>query len=300
MVDAKSKPKILCVDDEDGVRQALSRLLHTDFDVLLAKDAEEGLKTLHSHTDLCIVLSDYRMPGQNGVEFLRQAKIINPIAVRAILSGQMDLRQMSEALNGAEIHRFILKPWENEYLRVQMLEALQTHRLLASREELRALSITDPVTGLTNHRYFQDQLRKLCEMKSLVSLIMIDVDHFKHFNDEYGHPQGDRLLQELSQILSTGRGPGEFVSRYGGEEFAVVLPLLDLKSAKARAERLRCLLESHPFKNPMGQREFISVSLGVASFPSQASTSLQLIERADQALLNAKRSGRNRTVVAVS
>ena len=300
MGDAKSKPKILCVDDEDGVRQALNRLLHHDFEVLLAQNADEGLKALHAHHDLSVILSDFRMPGQNGVEFLRQAKVINPTAVRAILSGQMDLRQVSEALNGAEIHRFILKPWENEYLRVQMLEALQTHSLLASREEFRALSITDPVTGLTNHRYFQDQLRKLCEQKTLVSLIMIDVDRFKHFNDEYGHPQGDRLLQELARLLNSGRGSGEFASRYGGEEFAVVLPQIDLKAAQSRAERLRRTLEKHPFKNPLGQREFITVSLGVASFPSQASTSLELIERADQALLIAKRSGRNRTVVAVS
>ncbi len=299
MADGKVKPKILCVDDEEGVRNALERLLREDFDVRLAANAIEGIAVLHREPDLAVVLSDYRMPGQNGVDFLRQAKVICPLAVRAILSGQMDLRQMVEALNGAEIHRFLLKPWENEYLRIQMLEALQTHQLLASREEFRSLSVTDPVTGLTNHRYFQNHLKTLCEKGTMVSLIMADVDYFKHFNDKYGHPQGDQVLQHLARLLAQTTQPGESVSRYGGEEFAILLPTLNLKKGLERAEELRESLSQHPFITSLSTAEYLTCSLGVACFPEQAKSPSQLIGRADQALLEAKRLGRNRTVVAL-
>lgn len=296
--DAKTKPKILCLDDEDGVLQALHRVLRDDFQVLIAHNATEGLKLLTQNNDVAVILSDYRMPGQNGIDFLRQAKVVSPLAVRSILSGQMDLRQMAEALNGAEIHRFILKPWENDYLRVQMLEALQTHVLMASREQFRSLSVTDPVTGLANHRYFQDVLKRVCEDQSPVSLLMMDVDHFKSFNDRYGHPQGDRLLFEIAQILKQSLGPGQVACRYGGEEFAAILPGTRLADAHQVGETIRTNLEHHPFKSPIGARAYVTISIGVASFPDQATDPKTLIEHADYALLDAKRRGRNQTVSA--
>jgi diguanylate cyclase (GGDEF)-like protein len=294
-----AKPKILCVDDEEGVRLALTRLLRQDFNVLAANNSDEALKILRSEHDIAIIISDYRMPGKNGVEFLREAKVICPLAVRAILSGQMDLRHLAAALNEAEIHRFILKPWDNDYLHIQMLEALQTHRLLTSREELRSLAVTDPITGLRNHRYFQDTLKKVCLDGASVSLLMIDVDHFKKFNDLYGHPQGDRLLHEIAVVLAQNLKVGETASRYGGEEFAIILPGVALNEAKVRADRLHVDLAQHPFLDPSGKPATITMSVGVAHFPTHGTSPSLLIERADQALLEAKRSGRNRTVVAV-
>jgi diguanylate cyclase (GGDEF)-like protein len=297
-VRAIAKPKILCVDDEEGVRLALARLLRQDFEVLAVANSDEALKMLRTQHDIAIIISDYRMPGKNGVEFLREAKVICPLAVRAILSGQMDLRHLAAALNEAEIHRFILKPWDNDYLHIQMLEALQTHRLLTSREELRSLAVTDPITGLRNHRFFQDTLKRVCTEGALISLLMIDVDHFKKFNDQYGHPQGDRVLHEIAVVLAQNLKLGETASRYGGEEFAIILPDVDITEAKVRADRLQKALAHHEFLDPFGHRATITMSIGVANFPQHAKTPSQLIESADQALLEAKRSGRNQTIQA--
>lgn len=297
-----SKPKILCVDDEPGVLDSLVRLLKDPFEVLIATNAEEGLKIIEQHKDVAILLSDYRMPGKNGIEFLRSARPLVPHASRAILSGQMDIQSVSHAINKAEIHRFLLKPWENEYLKLQMLEMLQLHSSLVEKSELQLLAITDPVTRLTNHRYFQDRLRQEIETSQHsglpMSLIMIDVDHFKTFNDRYGHPEGDRLLSEIAQQIEALVGPSGVASRYGGEEFGVLLPGVDIFEATRRADQIRQAVEKAPFTGPLGYRAYVTVSMGVATCPIHSVDATALVQFADQALYQAKRQGRNQTVAA--
>lgn len=296
------RPKILCVDDEPGVLQSLQRLFKDSFQVLVASDAEEGLQQADAHRDLAVLLSDYRMPGKTGIEFLRSARSLVPHAARAILSGQMDIKDVSEAINKAEIHRFLLKPWENDYLRLQMFELLQLHASLLEKNHLHLLSITDPVTRLTNHRYFQDRLREEIEKSKVskipLSLIMVDVDHFKSFNDRYGHPEGDRLLAEIAQQIDSQTGPSGIASRYGGEEFGVLLPGVDTFEALRRADQIRQAVEKNPFKGPLGYRAYVTVSLGVASYPLHADNATDLVQFADKALYQAKRQGRNQTVAA--
>jgi len=296
------RPQILCVDDEVGVTEALQRLLKNHFNVLTARDGAEGLDLLKLNPDCAIILSDYRMPGMNGVDFLKQSRLSHPTSVRAILSGQMDLEHLIDAINSAEIHRFIMKPWENEYLKVQMLEALQTHQSLVEKKYLRELAITDPVTGLTNHRYFQEKLKehfdKVQKSGGDLSLIMVDVDHFKSYNDRYGHPEGDRLLMSIAEQLRSSIGTDGYVSRYGGEEFAVLLPDLDLSTAGNLAEKLRKNLENFPFVGPHNRRAYVTVSTGVANIPKHANSAQDLITSADQALYGAKKAGRNQTMLA--
>ena len=123
--EAQTRPKILCVDDEPSILQSLERLFKSDFQVLTAASAAQGFALLKDHNDCAVVLSDYRMPEMNGVEFLKEVRQIYPLTSRAILSGQIDLQQVSDAINRHDIHKFFLKPWENEYLMVQMIEALQ-------------------------------------------------------------------------------------------------------------------------------------------------------------------------------
>lgn len=296
------KPKILCVDDEPGVLDSLKRLLKDHFEVLSAPHAESGLEIISQNSDITIILSDYRMPGKNGIEFLRSARPLLPQASRAILSGQMDIQAVSEAINKAEIHRFLLKPWENDYLKLQMLELLQLHSSLVERSELQVLAITDPITRLTNHRYFQDRLKQEIQTSKdsglPLSLIMIDVDHFKSFNDRYGHPEGDRLLAEIAQQIEKHVGPSGVASRYGGEEFSVLLPGVDLFEATRRADQIRQAVEKAPFTGPLGYRAYVTVSMGVATCPHHAIESTLLVQFADKALYQAKRQGRNQTVAA--
>ena len=297
---AQQLPKLLCVDDDSPTLEALSRLLRKDFSVLHAADGKEALKILQQNRDMAVILSDYRMPQMTGVQFLNQAKEIVPQATRAILSGQIDLQDLMSAINSQAIHRLILKPWDNDYLLVQMREALNIHLLIKQKDELQKLSITDPVTGLTNHRFFQESLKRELERavrhSRSLSLMMIDVDHFKNYNDQFGHPEGDSLLQKIAEKISSEVRNIDLVSRYGGEEFAVIMPDTKSEEALMVAERLRQSFVTSPISAKAAKS--LTVSVGVAGLSSKYSDPSSLIHAADQALYQAKGRGRNQTVVA--
>ncbi len=300
-------PKILCVDDEPSILHSLERLLKPHFQVFTALSPKDGLVAMHANDDIAVVLSDYRMPEMNGVEFLRQVRVLFPQTSRAILSGQIDLQQVSDALNANDIHKFFLKPWENEYLLVQMVEAMQMHRTLRESAHFEHLSITDPITQLTNHRHFQDQLRRRLELARGkghgLGLVMFDVDHFKAFNDRFGHPEGDRLLFGVASQLKALAGDKALVSRYGGEEFTLILASSgstgEIRNETfAFAEKIRAHFEKTPFTGLSSSPSYITLSAGLACFPTHGKDASELIENADRALYQAKRQGRNQIVVA--
>ncbi len=297
-----TRPIILIVDDESSTLAALERVLRNDFKVLKASDAEQGMVLLNQNPEVSVILSDYRLPKMSGTDFLIAAKQVAPNTICAILSGQVDLNDLMSAINQSAIHRLILKPWDNEYLRVQMLECLQQHSLLSEKNLLKQLSITDPVTGLTNHRFFQESLKIEFERAKRhnrpLGLIMVDVDHFKSFNDRYGHPLGDSLLAAISKILLSQVRGIDSVSRYGGEEFAIILPDTQLEQVIEVAHRLERSIKEKSFAGIEEQTINMTISLGVASYPDHADSTSKLIDMADQALYRAKRQGRNQTVIA--
>ena len=293
--DKSSLPSIICLDDEEEILTVLSRVLERHFNVLAFTDSEEALKRLTQEPTIALLLADLHMPKLNGIEVLKKTKVISPTTVRVILSGQIDLQDMMTAINQAEIDRFILKPWDNEYLKIQMLEALQIHSLLSEKKQLQHLAITDVVTGLRNHRFFQEVLNSEVERSQRhnrkLSLIMTDIDHFKKFNDSFGHPEGDRALALVGQILQQEVRTVDTVARYGGEEFAIVLPETDLAQTKEVCERLRQAIES---ADTLGPDKRLTISLGAAEYRIDEPTQ-SLIDRADQALYKSKNSGRNRS-----
>ena len=163
----------------------------------------------------------------------------------------------------------------------------------------------DGLTGLYNHRCFQEnlsnELLKSRRFKYKVSLLMIDVDHFKSFNDKYGHPQGDSTLREISQIIKKTIRAYDVPARYGGEEFAVVLPHAAHDQALRVAERLRKAVMAYPFLGRRArERVQLTVSIGVAIYPANARTKAELIDRADEALYLAKSEGRNRVCLSLA
>jgi len=167
-----------------------------------------------------------------------------------------------------------------------------------SREELTNLANTDNLTQLFNHRYLQEQLRVLfkgADNKNPLSLIMIDIDDFKIFNDTHGHQKGDELLVQIGQKIAKSVPQSGFAARYGGEEFVVVLPSLDSAKAVAQAENIRLKIDNYVFcgeeHQPAGN---VTVSCGVATAPEYAKTPEELIQRADQALYRAKSLSKNR------
>ncbi len=162
-----------------------------------------------------------------------------------------------------------------------------------------SLATRDPLTGLATHRAFQEQLvdeiLRSARYRNVLSLIMLDVDHFKQVNDQYGHLAGDQVLREVSRMLSNRCRPVDFAARYGGEEFTLILPQLDINEAVRTAESLRLEISSRAIAF-QDQTLKITVSIGCASFPLDAQISSQLIRKADERLYTAKRSGRNQVV----
>ena len=259
---------------------------------------------IERHSDLAVVVTDHRLPGGTGLDVLTLAQQKRPETVRAMLSAHVDIEDLADAINKSLVHRLILKPWDNEYLKLQMLECVRTHEVFKEKFELQRLAITDPVTLLRNHRFFQDQLKievaRAVRHRRELSLIMLDIDHFKDFNDVHGHPAGDRLLRAVGSRLTEAVRNLDTVSRYGGEEFAILLPDTPIERAKFVAERVRSMFATIPFSISGTDSTLVTVSIGLASCPAHAGTATGLVAIADRALYLAKGQGRNQSVVGTA
>lgn len=192
---------------------------------------------------------------------------------------------------------------ESERLQVIANQSSLSLQNALLHEELERLSVTDRLTELYNHGYFQQRLEeevaRADRFTHKLSLIMLDIDDFKEFNDTYGHPRGDSVLRAVSNIIRQNLRDMDIAARYGGEEFVIVLPETDLEGAHGVAERIRHGVEQHTFSGgddipPLRK----TVSVGVATFPLQATTPARLIEAADVAMYAAKGEGKNRVRVA--
>jgi two-component system cell cycle response regulator len=168
----------------------------------------------------------------------------------------------------------------------------QKRALVQANEKLQHLAVTDGLTGLWNHRRFHEELDKrlieAAQTKKPLSLILLDIDHFKSFNDTYGHQSGDDLLRQFARILREQSRGTDFPARYGGEEFAMILNGAAEKDAIETAERFRKAIETEPWSS-----RAVTASFGVATLNKKVTTARELIENADQALYKAKSSGRN-------
>jgi len=170
------------------------------------------------------------------------------------------------------------------------------------REALRAQSIRDPLTGLYNRRYLTEMLeretRRAIRSEQSLGVLMLDLDHFKKFNDTYGHEAGDRVLRETASLLMKSVRAEDIVCRFGGEEFVVILPMADLQVTEARGERIRSRTRELTVLHQGQSLGMITVSVGVAVLPEHGTNPKELLEAADAALYRAKREGRDRVVVA--
>jgi diguanylate cyclase (GGDEF)-like protein len=170
------------------------------------------------------------------------------------------------------------------------------------REELRSQSVRDALTGLYNRRYLGEaldrELRRAVRGKQSVGILMLDLDHFKQFNDTHGHDAGDTVLREAAAFLVKNVRAEDLVCRYGGEEFVIILPTADLEGARTRAERLREKVKELSIVYQGQQLRMVTFSGGIAEFPSHGNTPQELMAAADAALYEAKALGRDRIVAA--
>jgi len=166
-------------------------------------------------------------------------------------------------------------------------------------ERMKQLAYVDGLTGIFNRRYFEmriaEELERASRFMGRMSVIMVDIDHFKRLNDEFGHLLGDEVLRGVSNILKHQLRKVDMVCRYGGEEFAIVVPETTGSNALVVAEKLRRQIEIHPFP---GVPRPVTISCGVADYPIQGSTRDELVAAADSALYQAKQAGRNRVMAA--
>jgi diguanylate cyclase (GGDEF)-like protein len=189
--------------------------------------------------------------------------------------------------------------WRIEIMVENIALALGNHRL---REALRIQSIRDPLTGLFNRRYLEETLEiefaRASRAKTPLSIMMIDVDHFKRFNDNFGHDAGDAVLKAVAQALNSGMRRGDITCRYGGEEFTIFAPGAALHDGERRADVLRQTVAAMSLVHngrPLGS---ITASFGVAAFPLHGATPAEVLQAADEALYRAKKAGRNRVEIA--
>jgi len=312
--DVEIRDLVLVVDDEPNSRLLLKTYLSSaGYDVITASTGEEALEIASKLTPSVIIL-DIMLPKISGYDVCKKLKSSKttgfiPVILVTALRGTQERVQGTEA--GAD--DFISKPFNRvelltrvkSLLRIKRLhETLQykVKELQKTQSKLRQMAVTDGLTGLNNYRAFKHQLHlEISRSRRFdlpVSLLMMDIDYFKTYNDECGHPNGDKVLKKFAKIIQGNVREVDFPTRYGGEEFAVILPGTDKKSAVIVAEKLRKLVEqtAFPHVSKVPERK-ITISLGVASFPVDADGEDQLIELADKALYQAKRNGRNRTAV---
>jgi len=234
-----------------------------------------------------------RDPRRGEREVAFGAWLLYPIVVHDRLLGVAQwIRPVSHPFTSEDVSRLAsLVP--------QAAVALENLRI---RETMHNLAATDGLTGLWNHRrmhdLLRDEMRRASRYLRPLSVLMLDVDSFKAFNDTYGHPQGDQLLRSIASILHANVRNVDFLGRYGGEEFLIVLPETAKDDACRLAERIRCAVEEQAFVIVEGEAIRRTVSVGVASYPEDALNPDELVQRADEALYRAKRAGKNRVLWA--
>ena len=310
---------ILLVDDEEDIGNALARVLRRDgYTILRATSGREGLELLAQH-DVGVVVSDQCMPEMTGVEFLSRVKELYPKTVRMVLSGYADLNSVTEAINRGAIYKFLTKPWDNEMLCANVLEAFRLYekqqmngrlaleiqganvtmanlsldlaKLVEQRDrQIERLTYYDPLTNLPNRLLFLDKLsRGLAQAQndnSLLALLFVNLDRSEQINDFFIHPEGDQLLKTVAERFEKNARQGDTVAYLGSNKFGFVLT--NIKQASDVGEIMQNIIGSFT-DSPIsleGREINIHPHIGSGIYPIDGIDSSDLIKKAEIALLH--------------
>jgi len=290
---------ILIVDDDDAIRDSMHEFMtENGFNAFAASSAEEAIKILKANT-IEIVITDIMLPDQDGLELTDLIKENYDIDV-IVMTGYSGSYSYEEAINkGAS--DFIFKPVRFEEVLLRLKRVIRERQLAKDRErileKLEKLAITDGLTKLYNLRHFYNQLEVEVDRSNRyghsLGLLLLDIDHFKVYNDTYGHLEGDKVLIKLCQIMRSCLRTMDSAYRYGGEEFTIILPETGGGEAKTVAQRIRKAVETEKFFPEPNKPHQVTISIGVTEY-RQEEKFASFIKRADKAMYLSKLAGRNK------
>ena len=311
------KYRVLVADDDMSIRTLIAEVLGDDgFDVDTAANGEDAWQQFEA-ASYDVVLTDIRMPLLDGLQLLQRIRTKSPLTHVLVLTSYASVASSVQALKDGAFD-YLLKPFESldavshavrravEHIEsARAREASLVDSLIRKNMELgqlnkvfHDLATRDGLTGLYNHRFIQDTLQSEFEHAQAsgypLSVIVLDVDHFKDYNDTHGHLMGDYVLKLLSQLLQQNVRGIDTVGRWGGEEFVIVCPNCTPESAHELAARLCQIISEHPFEGRETQpNHCISVSAGVAAMSARMLDPSEIIRAADAAVYEVKRNGRD-------
>jgi diguanylate cyclase (GGDEF)-like protein len=299
MVKKKMDELVLIVDDDAEIKNSIYEFItKSGYNCLKASSAEEAVELLKSN-HVNVAIADIMLPGKDGLELTDIMKQKHDIDV-IVMTGYSNEYSYEEVITkGAS--DLIFKPFRFEELLLRLKKVLKNRQVIKDRarvlDKLEKLAITDGLTTLYNLRHFYKQLEveigRCSRYGHSLSLLLLDIDNFKRYNDSYGHLEGDKVLVRLSQIIKSCLRTMDSAYRYGGEEFTVILPETKGEEAKNVANRIKRAVELERFLPEPDKVVTITISIGLTEYFKNEQLST-VIKRADQAMYNSKAQGRNR------
>lgn len=298
--------KILIVEDEPIYRRMVKRyLLEVGYDIVEAEDGQTAWE-LFQQEPFHLVITDWMMPGLNGpqlVQNIRSSEQINYTYI-IMLTAMNDKDNVVLGLESG-VDEYLTKPFNSKELIARVASGMRILRLeeqlMQARKQMEALAMHDSLTGLLNRRaieeYAEAEFSMAGRKERALSVILLDIDHFKSINDRFGHKFGDHALQEVAKTLTKDLRNYDRIGRWGGEEFILILPDTQLVDAATVAERVRIQMAELQISLENGETFSVNISLGAACTTGKFPSLTKLIDAADQALYQAKQTGRNRVCI---
>jgi two-component system cell cycle response regulator len=289
--------RILIADDDFDFRGILvRRASQLGLSVVEVEDGQQAMDAVTTEK-FDIILVDLHMPKHNGLEVVQAVREVDPNIQAIILTGGATVETAIEALRTG-VYDYLTKPLETlADLDIALTRALEHRRLIEENErlfaEVQRLAVTDPLTGLYNRRKLDEllatEIERAMRYDRPLSIIMIDLDDLKRINDSYGHPQGDEVLKLVAEAIRTQIRSVDLGTRFGGDEFVILLPEAELEAARMVGKRICEKITSTIFRG-----EQLSVSAGVAQWMHEYTSPEHFLEAVDQAMYQAKRAGGKR------
>lgn len=292
--------RILIIGKDKEAQCVLCENLHSMFLIDIAESFEAAFNMIHDKK-YSVVIASTEPVSAKGMEIIHKLKEVESDTPIIMITAHNTSSLAVEAMKAGALG-YVTKPFNVDELRIVISHASEWHKLIREVREKKVfqeLAITDGLTGVYNRRYFEElldrEIARATRYPQKFSVILMDIDDFKKFNDTYGHPAGDDILKDFAAFILESSRNTDFISRYGGEEFVIIAPHTEKEKASFFATRLLILASNREFGH--AQKVRLGVSIGVASFGDDANTKELLLKCADDALYRAKKLGKNRVCI---